>query len=92
MWTDDAPIVVAVCVGVTRLARAKGCKEGAEKGSRCKRGGSHDLVIWSCGGFAERWFSQGLLISVSKSPKRYILKPRKGNPGRKVNQYENYHL
>ena len=28
MWTDDAPIVVADCVGVTRMARAKGCKEG----------------------------------------------------------------
>ena len=25
-----APIVVAVCVGVTKLARAKECREGAE--------------------------------------------------------------
>ena len=33
------------------------------RAERKKRGGSHDIVSWSCGGYAERRFSQGFFNS-----------------------------
>ena len=50
------------------------------KGNMSKWGGSHDLVSWSCGGYAERRFSQGFFDSVQTTP----IPTKKLSPGKGI--------
>ena len=76
---DDTllPPVVADCVGVTKLARAKGCRDGVNEVVPMIQlhSPAEDLLK---GG------SPGTIFNPDNSTPKYYEKPRKGNPGRKV--------